>query len=145
MASNNHSLLLLFFFLHILLYLTKLLELVNRLICYLGVLIDLLVVHQLVHIVWRHWTNYVFMLFVVPNFLVLFKSTLVQLIKKREGSWLIVFLFFFSFFFLLNLSNEYNLFCFRIFLFSFLGFDVDIIGFVKELFIIFRFLRIAWK
>ena len=92
----NHSFFLLLLLFDLLLddlsYLPEFLELINILVSHLSFIVNLLVVHQLIHIVRRDRSNDVLVLLVVPNLLLLVEGPLVQLVKFGKRPRLVIFL-----------------------------------------------------
>lgn len=141
------SLFFLFFFLflclHDLPYFSKFDKLINCLKGDPGIISHLLIENHFVHIVTRHWSHYVFLLFVVPYSIVFLQLSLVQLVKQSKWTRLVILLFLLSLLLLLGFTNQQNLFFFFWLLLVVLGLDVEVIGVPKVLSQIFRLLRLG--
>lgn len=122
-------------------------ELVDGLEGNAGIIIDFAVVDHLVHIVGGDRADDVLTLLVVPHLRVLVQSTLVQLIKECEWSWLVVLFLFLAHKQLLaifGLSDKQDLLGLGgvLLLAVGLGLDIEVIGVIEVLREILRLLRV---
>jgi hypothetical protein len=120
-----------------LLDLAELDELVDGLEGHAGVILDLLVVHHLVHVVRRHRAHDVLVLLVVPHLSVLVEAALVEFVEECEGARLVILLLFLLQFLLLvlGLADEQDGFALEgiLLLDLLLGLDVEVVGVVEVL------------
>ena len=82
-------------------YFAELHKLVNALEGHPGILFNFVIVHQFIHIVRRNWSNYLFVLLIVPYISAFVQLTFVELVKKSEWPWPVVGLVLFLCLFLL--------------------------------------------
>ena len=129
-------------FFYILLDFSKLFELVDGLVGYFRLIVDLFVVDHFIHIVGGNWSDDVFVFFVVPHCFFFVEVTFIELVEACEGSRFVVLFLFLGLFFIVGFADEDDCFVFACFFLEVFGFDVDVIGLPDVFVEVFGFLGV---